>query len=118
MATARRAPTVPARAASRGGARGASRTGRAALAALTAAGRLVEVEASVAGPPGAAARPAADFSVAVVVRVACPQVAVVWKEEKTEEVRVDSVDNEQFSRGSVFVCLSRQITIHALRSKS
>ena len=48
----------------------------AALAVLMAAGRLVEAEAPVAGLL-AAARPAADFWVAVVVLVAGRRVAVV-----------------------------------------
>ena len=47
------------------------------MAVLMAAGRLVEVETEVAGPPAAAARPAADFWVAAAVLVACPWVAVV-----------------------------------------
>ena len=49
----------------------------AALAVLMAAGRLVEAGVSVVGLLAAAARPAADFWVAVVVLVAGRRVAVV-----------------------------------------
>ena len=78
METATRAPTAPARAASRGGVLAVSHStaALAALAVLMAAGRLVEAEAPVAGLL-AAARPAADFWVAVVVLVAGRRVAVV-----------------------------------------
>ena len=79
METATRAPTAPARAASRGGVLAVSHStaALAALAVLMAAGRLVEAEASVAGPPAAAARPAADLWVEVAALAACRRVAVV-----------------------------------------
>ena len=57
--------------------RGPSRTPRAAWAASTAAGRLVEAERRRAAHGGRRQRPAADFWVAVVVLVAFPRVAVV-----------------------------------------
>jgi hypothetical protein len=54
-----------------------------ASAASTAAGQLVEAAAWAGGLLAVAARPAADFWVAVVVLVACPRVAVVAPESSS-----------------------------------